>query len=199
MWFDVLGSLVFRLLIGLAASALIGILALRRGSLTPSGAWGAVIVGTMIFGFGGFAAGLTLIAFFVSSSLLSHFKQNNVRKQRAAEMFEKGGQRDIGQVLANGGAAAIFAVLSALVMPVAFPLLASLGVTDYRHTQIMGALWDGTTAAFVGAIATVNADTWATELGVLSATKPRSILSLQTVEPGTLRQSHSVGLPVSST
>ena len=60
----------WRLLIGLAASALIGAFALWRGSLTPSGALGAVIIGTTIFGFGGWAAGLTLIAFFVSSSRL---------------------------------------------------------------------------------------------------------------------------------
>ena len=175
----------WRLLIGLAASALIGAFALWRGSLTPSGALGAVIIGTTIFGFGGWAAGLTLIAFFVSSSLLSHFKENNARKQRAAEMFEKGGQRDIWQVLANGGAAAIFAVIWALLMPVIHPGLTQLGITDARHTQIMSALWNGSMAAFVGSMATVNADTWATELGVLSQTKPRSILSLHVVEPGT--------------
>lgn len=173
-----------RLLIGLVASGLIGLLAYRRGSLTRSGALGAVIVGTTIFGFGGWAAGLTLIAFFVSSSALSHFKENNARKQRAAEMFEKGGQRDLWQALANGGAAATIAVLGFVVMPVFYPLLSSQGIT-HPLSALVEVLWNGSMVAFIGAIATVTADTWATELGVLSQSKPRSILSLRVVEPGT--------------
>ncbi len=167
-----------RLWIGLVASMLIGLLAYRRGSLTESGLLGTVIVGTTIFGFGGPAAGLTLIAFFVSSSALSHFKATNMRKQRAAEMFEKGGQRDIGQVLANGGAAAIFAVLWAI--DDSFKRSNANGL----FTCSGGAFW--LLAAMVGALATVNADTWATELGVLSKSAPRLITHLtQKVSPGT--------------
>ncbi len=163
-----------RLLIGLVASSLIGLLAYRRGSLTRSGALGAIIIGTTIFGFGGWAAGLTLIAFFVSSSALSHFKQNNTRKQRAAEMFEKGGQRDLWQALANGGAAAVFAVI--------------WGVNRFAFDS------DPTRAYYldlislfgmIGALATVNADTWATELGVLNTKQPRLITTLRPVAPGT--------------
>ncbi len=104
----------FRLLVGLLVCTLIGLVAYRRGSLSRSGVLGAVITGTTIFGFGGWAAGLTLIAFFVSSSLLSHFKERDIRKQRATEMFDKGGQRDIWQALANGGAATICALILAI-------------------------------------------------------------------------------------
>ena len=168
----------WRLLIGLAASALIGAFALWRGSLTPSGAWGAVIVGTTLFGFGGWAAGLTLIAFFASSSLLSHFKENNARKQRAAEMFEKGGQRDIWQALANGGAAAIFAVVYGLI-PLFDPQYLMV------DAPLLGYLLVSSQAAMLGALATVNADTWATELGVLNKSNPRLITTFKTVAPGT--------------
>ena len=82
--------------------------------MSKSGALGAILTGTAVFGFGGWTPGLLLIAFFVSSSALSHFKQNNATKQHAAEIFEKGGQRDLGQTLANGGAASAFAVVMGL-------------------------------------------------------------------------------------
>src|SRR5438132_174678 len=102
-----------RIFAGIIFSTLIGGAAYRRGSLTPSGWIGAIITGTLTFGFGGWTWGLTLIAFFISSSALSHFRQ--ARKQRlAGEKFAKGGQRDLPQTLANGGAAALLALLYGL-------------------------------------------------------------------------------------
>ncbi|MBN1313461.1 MAG: DUF92 domain-containing protein [Anaerolineae bacterium] len=152
-------SFLLQIIVGLILSSLIGFLAYWRGSLTRSGAAGAVIIGTVIFGFGGWAWGLTLIAFFVTSSLLSHYKEST--KENLAEKFAKGHRRDLGQALANGGAGALIAVLYA-VRP--DPLLA---------------------AAFAGAMATVNADTWATELGVLARKPPRLITSGRPAEVGT--------------
>lgn len=160
-------AVLARLALGLIISAGIGLLAYRRQSLTRNGVLGAIITGTLIFGFGGWIAGLLLIAFFVSSSLLSHFKENNARKQRAAEMFDKGGRRDLGQALANGGAAAGLAVLSWMAR---------------ENPTTVSALY----AAMIGALATVNADTWATELGVLSQSPPRLITQPhKRVAPGT--------------
>ena len=162
-------SLLARLALGLLLSTLIGILARRRGSLSRSGVLGAMLTGTLIFGFGGWGAGLLLIAFFVSSSLLSHYKQRDAKKLRAAETFDKGGQRDMGQALANGGAATLLAVLSGL---------AALNGDE----ALAGVLFAG----MAGALAAANADTWATELGVLSTTPPRIITHLgKTVAPGT--------------
>src|SRR5690349_21996611 len=116
-----------RILAGLIFSALIGGAAYRRGSLTRSGWLGAIITGTLTFGFGGWTWGLTLIAFFVSSSALSHFRQG--RKQTlAGEKFEKGGRRDLAQTLANGGAGALLALVYGLTgMPLAL-LAAFAGV-----------------------------------------------------------------------
>lgn len=147
--------------LGLLLSSLVGGLAYWRRSLTVSGWFGAIFVGTLTFGFAGWAWGLTLIAFFVSSSLLSRYKEA-VKERRAAEKFAKGGRRDIGQVLANGGLAALCAVAYALFGQPAAIL-----------------------AAFVGLMATVTADTWATELGVLSSRRPRLVTTWREVEPGT--------------
>ncbi|HEU4323469.1 MAG TPA: DUF92 domain-containing protein [Roseiflexaceae bacterium] len=163
-----------RILAGLALSIAIGALAYRRGSLSRGGWLGAVITGTATFGFGGWTWGLTLIVFFVTSSLLSHFKQ--VQKQRiAGEKFEKGGRRDLWQTLANGGAGALLALLYGL----GGEPLALLG-------------------AFVGIMATVTADTWATELGVLNRSPPRLITTLRRVPPGTSGGVSGLGLLASA-
>ena len=78
-----------RILAGIILSALIGAVAYRRGSLTPSGWLGAIITGTLTFGFGGWTWGLTLIAFFLSSSALSHFRQARKQATRRREVRER--------------------------------------------------------------------------------------------------------------
>src|SRR5215212_431692 len=169
-----LGINLPRILAGLILSTLIGGAAYRRGSLTPSGWLGAIITGTFTFGFGGWTWGLTLIAFFLSSSALSHFHQ--ARKQAlAGEKFEKGGRRDLAQTLANGGIGALLAL--------------AYGLSGEPIALL---------AAFAGVMATVTADTWATELGVLSLRPPRLITSLRTVEPGTSGGVTLLGLLASS-
>ena len=147
--------------LSLLLSATIGGLAYWRQSLTAGGWLGAILTGTATMGFGGWTWGFALVAFFVSSSALSHYKER-VKEQRAAEKFAKGGRRDIVQALANGGVGALIALIYALLGEP--PLLLAL---------------------FVGVMATVNADTWATELGVLSPHRPRLITTGRTVEPGT--------------
>jgi uncharacterized protein (TIGR00297 family) len=147
------------LLTGFLFSSIIALLAYRRGSLAASGALGAMLVGTLIFGLGGWVWGLTLITFFVSSSALSHYKE--ATKEHLTEKFAKGHRRDLGQTLANGAAGALLAI--------AF------------------AVWNAPAlfAAYLGAMGAVNADTWATELGVLNPTPPRLITNGQVVEVGT--------------
>lgn len=147
-----------RLLAGFLAALAIGLVAYRRQALTRSGVLGAVLTGTLIFGLGGWEWGLLLIAFFVSSSLLTHYKR--AAKADAAEEFAKGGPRDLWQALANGGLAAGAAV----------------GNACLPHP-----VW---LFAFVGALAEANADTWATELGVLSKDVPRMITTGRVATPG---------------
>ncbi|MCS7011505.1 MAG: DUF92 domain-containing protein [Anaerolineales bacterium] len=149
-----------KLLIGFLFAAGIALIAYRARSLSTSGVWGALLVGTLIFGVGGWEWAILLLAFFISSSLLTRLFGR--RKTALNEKFEKGGQRDLGQVLANGGIAALLAALSPL-----FP----------------ASPW--TWVGFAASLAAVNADTWATELGVLNPYPPRLITNGKAVERGT--------------
>ncbi len=151
-------ALIYQLLIGFALAALIGYLGYRRKALSRSGVVGAIITGGIIFGFGGLSGAALLLTFFISSSALSRFRET--QKEALAEKFSKGSQRDMAQALANGGAAA----------------LCIIGYTLTHHP----AWW----AAFAACLAAANADTWATELGVLSRTPPRLITNGKVVEVG---------------
>lgn len=151
--------MIDQLLLGLLFSALIAGLGYWRQALSPSGVFGALVIGTITFGFGGWTWGLLLITFFVSSSWLSYFRRAD--KEKLADRFAKGSRRDLGQTLANGGLGAVLALVFART---ADPLLF---------------------AAFVGVMASVNADTWATELGTLSRVPPRLITTGELTEAGT--------------
>jgi uncharacterized protein (TIGR00297 family) len=151
---------MLKLLAGFLIAGLIAFTAYRARSLSKSGAWGALLEGTIIFGLGGWEWAVLLMAFFVSSSLLTRLFGK--KKVSLNEKFDKGGTRDIGQVLANGGIASILAGL---------------------HFFFPTASW--TWVMFAASLAAVNADTWATELGVLSPSQPHLISSWKQVERGT--------------
>jgi uncharacterized protein (TIGR00297 family) len=150
-----------QLIYGFLIAVFISFLAYRAHSLDKSGAFAAAVMGTIIFGVGGWQWAILLLAFFITSSVLSHAFKN--RKQGLSEKFSKGHERDAGQVFGNGGVATTFVVIHAL-----YP------------ESIIG--WVG----FAASLAAVNADTWATELGVLNPTPPRMITNLsKRVEKGT--------------
>ena len=149
----------YQLLAGLLLAILIAGGAYLSGALSRSGTVAAILLGTVVFGLGGLPWAVLLIAFFISSSLLSRLFSR--RKERMEEKFSKGHRRDAAQVLANGGIAGLFVLLG---------------------QALPGALWPW--LAFAGALAAANADTWATELGVLSKTPPRSIRTGRIVEAG---------------
>src|ERR1044071_3672576 len=143
-----------QLLYGLILAVIVAYLAYRVHSLSPSAAFAATLVGTIIFGIGGWQWAILLLTFFITSSGLSRaFKK---RKQGLSEKFSKGNERDAGQVFGNGGLATLFAPLHAVYPGSIIP-------------------WIG----FAASLAAVNADTWATELGVLDPTPTRMITDLR--------------------
>ncbi len=148
-----------QLLLGILFAVIVAAAAYRAHSLDRSGAVAAAALGMVVFGLGGLPWAALLLGFFITSSALSRLFGK--RKHALAEKFSKGSTRDAGQVLANGGLAGVFVLL---------------------HLAFPGAVWPW--LAFAGSLAAVNADTWATELGVLSPVAPVGITTLRPVERG---------------
>lgn len=144
--------------LGFLLAVVIALVAWRARSLTASGALAAVAIGTVAVS-AGWSWGILLVLYFVSSSALSHFRKRD-KDAVAGGRVEKAGERDGVQVFANGG---VF-------------MLSAMAYT--REPQL---LWQ---LAGAGALAASAADTWATEIGVLSKSRPRSILTLQPVDAG---------------
>lgn len=149
------------LAIGLVLAVSISSAAYAARRLTSGGAVAAALMGTLVYALGGWRAAIILMTFFVSSSLLELLTR--AAKRQPSGVYAKGGRRDAGQVLANGVVGAAFLALAQLLPEVRWP-------------------WFG----FVGSMAAVTADTWATELGVLSRSPPRLITHPgRVVRPGT--------------
>ncbi|MBN2415604.1 DUF92 domain-containing protein [bacterium] len=152
-------SASLQLLIGTFLAVATALISVRARFLTPGGAAAACILGIVIFGLGGWIWTIPILTFFITSSLLS--KTGRKKKSVFNSFFEKSGCRDIGQVSANGLIAGSMVILNIL------------------HPS---PIWY---FAYLGTLAAVNADTWATELGAFSPVPPVSIRTFKTVTPGT--------------
>ncbi|ADL07239.1 DUF92 domain-containing protein [Thermosediminibacter oceani] len=145
--------------IGFVLSFFIAYAAYRKNSLTLDGSVGATILGTMMYATSGIFGSFLMVLFFISSSLLSYFKKS--AKSRATQSFDKTGCRDVFQVLANGGVGLLYSVLYYITKNPSYLVLLAVS------------------------FAAANADTWATELGILSKARPISLRTFRRVEKGT--------------
>jgi uncharacterized protein (TIGR00297 family) len=153
--------------IGMLTAVVIAYMAHRAHALNQSGAIAAGLLGTVVFGLGGGGWALVMLTFFISSSLLS--KIFRARKAAAGDDFAKGSNRDAWQVAANGGVAGVAAL--------AYWILEQISPAS----ELMPILWVGFAASLAGA----NADTWATELGVLNPRRPVLLTTMRRVPQGT--------------
>jgi len=165
-WFGIWGWLI-ALAIGIGINLPLFIWVRKRRHLTISACFMAGFFGIAYWMINPILY-LALFAFFISSSALTKYRKKD--KQDIQDKFEKGGERDTSQVLANGLGGLIFAIAHLLVFLLTEDVVLS-------NAFIYG---------FIAAIATVNADTWGTEIGILSNDQPYWILNLKKkVERGT--------------
>jgi uncharacterized protein (TIGR00297 family) len=143
---------------GFALNLAASLVVFWRGSLDAGGAAVGVVVGTVIFACGGPFFWMVMMVFFVTSTAFGYLGRR--RKEALKKIHQKGGRRDMFQVLANGGAGAACALL-------------------YRLTG--SPAW---AVGFAVSFASSNADTWASEVGVLSRGQPVSLVTFRAVPRG---------------
>lgn len=151
--------ILLQVVVALAANGAAALGAHRKDAVTSGGAVAGFVVGAGILAFGGWLSWLLLMVFFGSSSLLSRL-QTGVRDELEA-LHEKGSRRDHVQVLANGG--------------VGLAMSAAYAATGRPMFLIAVAV----------SFAAANADTWASEIGVLAVKRPVSILTWKPLPRGT--------------
>lgn len=144
--------------LGVVLALILAIVSYRVKFLDGGGSVTMFMLGIIVFGTGGWKFSLPILSFFLLSSIIS--KLGKSKKQKFMDTFQKSSQRDLWQVLANGGIAGILVL-----------------IWNYFPYEIFYYM-------FSGAIAAANADTWATEIGVFSKSRPRHILTFTHVPIG---------------
>jgi len=142
----------------LSITLLILLIAYYLRAITFSGLISAVFLGISLFVFGGWISFTALVLFFVLGSLVSRIGKS--KKADAETLHEWRGARSVAQVLANGLPSLIFAVI-------------------YYFTGIESCL-----LAVIVCLAATTADTFSSEIGMLSKKKPVSILTLKPIQRG---------------
>lgn len=150
---------IYKLLLGFIVSSFIGSFSYITHLLTKSGVLAVILIGTLICGFGPWISWLLIVLFFASSGCIQLVKKL-VHQTNESSITEKNNTRDAWQVLANS-----------------FPSLVCLILFFFTQNELF-------LIAFVSGIAGATADTWASEIGILSKKPPRSIITLNVLEPG---------------
>ncbi|WP_058485452.1 DUF92 domain-containing protein [Defluviitalea phaphyphila] len=148
-----------KFIIGLVASSIISYIGYKKHALTLNGCIGAIILGTGIFFSSHFYGSFLIVIFFTTSTIFTFIKENI--KKELNNKYEKNSGRDFFQVFANGGVGLFYSFIYYFTSNPIYLVL--IGVS----------------------FSAPNADTWASELGVLSKNNPISIRTFKKVSKGT--------------
>ena len=177
---------ISRTIIGIFLAQRISNSGYNKQSLSKSGAISAFLVASFSLATS-FRNGITLLSFYWTSSKLT--RVGSKIKGKLEEGHTEGGERGASQVLACSLIAVLCACLRRIIVGNDGPLL----------NGAAGLLGNQLTLAFVAFFACCAGDTWASELGVLSKSKPRLIIKpWKQVPPGTNGGISLVGLAASA-
>ncbi len=133
------------------------LLSYKKKAVDESGFLAGFVMGTIML-VSSWVSYIILMTFFVSASAAGRIGKK--KKSFLEKVNEKGDRRDYVQVLANGGVGMIASVLYLLTENPLFLIAAAISFAES------------------------NADTWASEIGVLSKRDPVSIIGLKPLKPG---------------
>jgi len=153
-------------LIGILIAAVIAALSYKVRFLTLNGSVATFLLAGFIFGLGGLKWSVPMMAFFILSSILSKLRKKI--NEEVETYFEKTGVRDYMQVIANGGIGGVLVILNSI----------------YNNEVFF--------VIYLASLASVCADTWATEIGTWHKTATYNILNFKLIKQGV---SGGVSLP----
>ncbi|XP_054480774.1 transmembrane protein 19 [Anoplopoma fimbria] len=175
----------WRWLFSILVPLMLVVRALKRSSLSSSGALGALFVG-FVLTMANYSFFASLLAFFITSSKLTRW--GGAQKKKIDAEYKEGGQRNWIQVFCNGGVPTELALL--------YMIEVGPGEIPIDFSKQYTASW--MCLSLLGALACSSGDTWASEVGpVLSQSRPRLITTWKEVPAGTNGGVTAVGLVAS--
>mmetsp|Transcript_2640 Transcript_2640/g.7467 ORF Transcript_2640/g.7467 Transcript_2640/m.7467 type:complete len:245 (+) Transcript_2640:432-1166(+) len=117
-------------------------------------------------------------------------KLNQELKAKLEDGFKQNGQRTWVQVLCNSAGGSLLCLAARLSLPPTLPGELSSTAASPANTALL--------AGFLGHYACCCADTWASEVGILSSKPPRLVTTLKVVPPGTNGGVSALGLLASA-